>query len=209
MNEDPIDLPSFASPTAGQEQFPVIGGRSSEKKTAKETRRFRRPVIPAASALATEPEVPPQPPVELLELLSRLEQGRAQLERSAGRPAQALLTIAGMIEETAEAARRCQGPAETEGPAFVEAERYCAEARKLQKELAGSALRKLLSFASGARAARQERPQQLLAQAAKVLEGLFSVLGGHCASPPAAKEWELTYTLFLSELKPIMAVLVS
>jgi hypothetical protein len=124
---------------------------------------------------------------------------------------QALLTAAGMVEETAEMARRCRGQTKAEGLPFIEADRFGADARKLHKDLSGSALRRLFALAGlagGDSAARQMRSRQVLGRLSAVLGELFHVLGEYCKSSRAVEQWEQIYTLFLRELEPIVDALV-
>jgi hypothetical protein len=209
MNDDPIDLPSFAVPPTERKQFPDFGG-PSEKKGIKDTRRMRRPTIPADIDLSAEAASQP-PPAELVELLAQLEQSRVRLETFRGRMVEALPTAADMVEAAAAKARECQDPAETEGPPFVDADHYRRAARKLHKELSGSALTRLFSFAGFSRTAAplQQQAQKLIVRLGPVLGGLFQVLEGHCRSPKAGEEWRQTYSLFLQEVQAIADELAS
>lgn len=205
MQEEPLDLPSFASEDCTN--FEAASG--ARRARAKETVRLTRANVPTSADFATDAPLGGDLALadELLHLISQLEYGRAKLVGLPERayPAAALQVAATMLGQTVRVAQR-HLPGGAAAEALAEAEELAASVQNLQDRVAEPAFGWLGRLFAGSRptTTKQVRKATRLLDRLPALLETFFVLFNGALSGAAAEEWTQTYKPFLGELDSVL-----
>jgi hypothetical protein len=150
---------------------------------------------------------------DLIVLMSTLEQDRVGLAalRHGTNPGEVLALVVKMVDAVSKLAGGCsvsESSSDELQSVLAEAQELCSSLAELQAEFDESIVRAVVQiFRRSALSGKERRAQfrLLVGRLPEVLKRFFALFGTHFKAPPAAREWQQTYPLFLADLERVLS----